>query len=151
MFVRYEFIFCPVQSHYPWKGIFETDATSGPVAVGHLKLNGHPKAIVVAPGQKIEAEAVYTFDPDKSTFFGHYEIVIGLKGEGPQVVIGSEGLADGKTKEVFTLVAPERTGIYQIRFRPAKIIFKSSAFDTWQDADGNEPDATTTIGLIVVK
>lgn len=66
-------------------------------------------------------------------------------------MIRNAGLGDGKTKEEFTLVAPERTGTYQIRLRPAKIIFNSPAFDAWQDADGNEPDATTTIGLIIVK
>ncbi len=137
--------------HYPWKGIIQTEATSGPVTVGHLKLNGHSKAIVAAPGQTIAAEVKCAFDPDKSTFFGHYEIVIGLKGLGPQVVIGSEGLADGKTKEEFTLVAPETRGIYEIRFRPAKIIFKLPAFSEWLDSEGHEPDAKTTIGLIVVK
>jgi hypothetical protein len=137
--------------HYPWKGMVQTEATSGPVTLGHLKLNGHSKAIVASPGQEIDAEVECTFNPEETTFFGHYEVVIGLKDVGPQVAIGEAGLPAGRVKEKFTLVAPEQNGIYQIRFRPAKIIFHTLAFDSWKDAEGNEPDAAATIGIIIVK
>jgi hypothetical protein len=138
--------------HYSWKGIIEDTATSGPVTLKHLELNDHSRAVVVKPGERIEAEVKCNLDPDQCSIFGLYRIVVGIKGEGPQAVIGNEaGLVAGKTREQFVLIAPSKPGMYQIRFRPVDAVFKSTALNAWKDSEGNEPDAKTTIGVIIVK
>src|SRR5438876_243646 len=39
--------------HYTWKGVIEDHTTIGVATLSHLQLNGHPKAVVVHPGEKI--------------------------------------------------------------------------------------------------
>jgi hypothetical protein len=139
-------------NYYHWKGVLEDEATSGPVTLKHLELNDHSKAVVVKPGEKIDAEVKCILDPEHCSIFGLYRIVVGIKGEGPQVVIGHEsGLIARKSWETFTLRAPDKPGLYQIRFKPVDAYLKSTALQAWKDEDGNEPDGTTTIGIIVVK
>src|SRR5690349_20844261 len=101
--------------NYHWKGLIEEKATSGPVTLKHLELNDHSRAIIVKPGEKIEAEVTCNLDAKQCSVFGVYRIVIGIKGEGAQAVIGNEsGLVAGKTREKFTLIAPDKSGMYQI-------------------------------------
>ncbi len=139
-------------NHYHWKGVLEDAATSGPVTLKHLELNDHSRAVVVKAGEKIDAEVKCILDPEQCSIFGLYRIVVGIKGEGPQAVIANEsGLIARKSRESFTLIAPDKPGLYQIRFRPVDAYFQSTALHAWKDEAGNEPDGTTTIGIIVVK
>jgi hypothetical protein len=139
-------------NNYHWKGLIQDKATSGPVTLKHLELNEHSRAVIVKPGETIEAEVKCNLDAEKCSVFSVYRIVVGLKGEGPQAVIGNEsGLLPKKTIEKFTLTAPEKAGMYQIRFRSVDTLFKSTALKAWKDDNDNEPDGTTTIGIIFVK
>jgi len=139
--------------HYHWKGVIEDKATSGPVTLQHLELNGHSRAVIVQPGEKIEAEVKCSLDAEQCSVFDLYRVVVGIKGEGPQSVIGNElGLGVGKTSEKFTLIAPGKPGVYQIRFRSVlDAFFKETALHAWKDEEGNEPDGKATIGIIFVK
>lgn len=138
--------------NYHWKGIVEDKATSGPATLKELELNGDSRAIVVKPGERIEAKVRCKLDSKQCALSSVYRIVVGIQGEGPQAVIGNElGLVAGKSKEKFTLIAPQKAGIYQIRFRTVEAYLESSALSAWKDSDGNEPDGTTTIGILVVK
>lgn len=139
-------------NHYHWKGILEDKATSGPITLKHLELNNHSRAVVVKPREEIDAKVKCILDPEQCSIFDLYKIVVGIQGEGPQAVIGNEsGLIAGKSREKFTLKAPDKPGVYQIRFRPVNTYFQSTALHAWKDEAGKEPDGTTTIGLIVVK
>jgi hypothetical protein len=139
-------------NNYHWKGLIQDKATSGPATLKHLELNEHSRAVIVKPGEKIEAEVKCNLDSEKCSIFGVYRIVVGLNGEGAQAVIGNEsGLIAGKTIEKFTLTAPEKAGMYQIRFRSVDALFKATALKAWEDENGNEPDGKTTIGVIIVK
>lgn len=138
--------------NYHWKGLVQERATSGPVTLKHLEMNGHSKAVVAKPGERIEAEIQCNVDPAKTSSFAIYRAVIGINGKGPQAVVGTEaGLTAGKTLEKFDLIAPAEAGVYQVRFRTADAFFESTARDAWKDKNGNEPDGTTTIGIIIVK
>ncbi len=137
---------------YDWKGMIEHKATSGPAMLKHLELNDNGRVIVVKPGEEIHAEVKCELDSEKCSNFGMYRVVVGLKDDGPQAVLGNEpGFAAGKSREKFTLVAPEKPGFYQIRFRAVDAFLRTTAKDAWKDDDGNEPDAKTTIGIIYVK
>lgn len=43
-------------NNYHWKGILQDKATSGAATLKHLELNDHSRAIIVKPGESIEAE-----------------------------------------------------------------------------------------------
>lgn len=139
-------------NHYHWKGVLEDKATSGPATLKHLELNDHSRAVAVKAGEKIDAEVTCIIDPEQCSIFGLYRIVVGIKGVGPQAVIGNEsGLLAGKSRETFTLKAPDKPGIYEIRFKSVNAYLQSTAIHAWQDEAGNEPDGTTTIGIIIVQ
>lgn len=138
--------------NYHWKGILQDEAVVGPATLRHLELNGHKRAVAVRPGERIEGIVQCTLDSSKCSSLSFYRIVLGIKGKGPQVAIGNElGAVAKESLERFSLVAPNERGIYQLRFRVVESLFESSALDAWVDHEGNEPDGTATIGIIVVK
>jgi hypothetical protein len=137
--------------NYRWKGIIQDRATSEFETLSHLKLNDHSRIVAVKSGEKIQGVVNCFLDPKKVSFFNIYRVVVGLKGVGPQSAIGkSLGASAGETTEHFTLVAPKTPGFYQVRFRMSDYLLESSAMEAWYDDEGQEPDASTTIGLIYV-
>jgi hypothetical protein len=138
--------------NYHWKGVIQEKASSGAVTLEKIRLNGHSKAVVVKPGERIEGSVKCILDRNQCSALSFYRVVLGIKGEGAQESIGNElGLMAGPSEEKFALIAPQEPGIYQVRFRLVDAYFKGNAFDAWEDDEGNEPDGTTTIGLIFVK
>jgi hypothetical protein len=138
--------------NYHWKGIIQEKASSGAMTLEGIKLNGHSKVVAVKPQEKIDGSVHCNLDREKCAALSFYRVVLGIKGEGPQETIGNElGLVAGESKEKFVLTAPKEPGLYQIRFRLVDAYFKGNALDAWEDEEGNEPDGTTTIGLIFVK
>lgn len=138
--------------NYSWKGLIQDEASSGAETLSQLKLNNRGKVVVVRPGEAVQGEVVCSLNSEKAHNLNVYRVVIGLYGEGPQTTIGTAlGVYGGSSKEEFSLTAPMKPGIYQIRFRTADNILESKALDAWIDKKGNEPDASTTIGIIYVK
>jgi hypothetical protein len=137
---------------YKWKGIIEDEVTFDKVTLEHFRLNGHSKAIIVNPGERIEGKVHCILDRKQCSPLHFYRVVLGIKGEGAQTTIGNEfGLTAGESKEKFTLIAPERSDLYQVRFKVVDSLFKGNALDAWKDEQGNEPDAHTTVAFIFVK
>lgn len=143
-----------VQKHfdkYKWKGVIENHVTSGVATLSHLKLNSHSKAVVVRPADKVECEVQSFLDPEKCSAISFYRVVIGLKGIGPQTTICNYlGAVAGDSFEKFTLTAPLEPGVYEVRFRVVESFTETEARNGWT-VEGNEPDSTTTIGVIIVK
>lgn len=137
---------------YSWQGLIQDKASTGVATLEHFKMNGHHRAITAKPGEKIECKIKTYLDPAKCADLSFYRIIIGIKGEGPQTTICNyPGLFAGESKEKFTLRAPSKPGLYEVRFRPVESFTSSDALDNWYDWKGQEPDATTTIGVIYVK
>lgn len=138
--------------NYHWKGLIQDEATSGVTTLKHLELKNHAKAIVVKPGERVEGIVQCNLDREQCSNLKVYRVVLGLQGKGAQTTIGNElGIIAGESVESFALVAPSEPGIYQIRFRTVEEVLKKAALDDWVDEKGDEPDGTTTIGIIVVK
>jgi hypothetical protein len=138
--------------NYHWKGVIQEKAQSGAVSLKHLEMNGHSKAVVVKPGERIEGVIQCDLDREQCSPLHLYRVVLGIKGQGAQTTIGNElGVVAGKSTERFTLIAPSEPGMYQIRFRLVESLLQSTALNDWVDDKGNEPDGTTTIGIIFVK
>lgn len=138
--------------NYPWKGLIQDKASSGPATLKHLQLNGHPKVVAVKPGERIEGIVQCHLHRDKCDPWAHYRVVLGIKGVGPQTTIFNHfGFLAGESLEKFVLIAPSQPGLYEIRFKHVEAILENTAFDAWKDENGNEPDGTTTIGIIYVK
>ncbi len=138
--------------NYSWKGIVQDHASSGVETLSQLKLNNRGKVLFVHPGETIHGEVVCSLNSEAAHTLNVYRVVIGLYGKGPQTTIGRTlGVYGGSATEQFSLTAPMEPGIYQIRFRTADNYLESKALDAWVDEKGNEPGASTTIGIIYVK
>lgn len=137
---------------YSWKGLIQDKATSDHVTLKHLELNNNARVVVVKPEERIDATVQLNLHKNEVSMTSLYRIVIGIKDIGPQTTIGNEfGFLAGKSLESFTMYAPAKKGIYEIRFRAVDSLSQDKAMKAWHDEEGNEPDARTTIGLIVVK
>lgn len=141
-----------LQSH-DFKGVIKDHVSSGPATVSAVTLNGHKRAIVVKPGERIEGKLKYKLDKDRCKDIQYHRILLGLKDVGPQttVGIGIGFLADKENEETFTLIAPEKPGVYQIRFRSVENYTETEALKHWKDEHGNEPSVKKTVGIVVVK
>ncbi len=138
--------------NYDGKGLVQGEATSGEATLKHLQLNCHPRAVVVQPGERVEGTVLCKLDKEKCSALGFYRVVLGISSRGAQTTIGNYfRISTGESSEMFALIAPQEPGIYQIRFRTVHRFFKGNALDAWIDEKGNEPDGSTTIGLIIVK
>lgn len=138
--------------NYHWKGLLQDEATSGAVTLKNLQLNNHSKVVVVKPGERVEGIVQCNLDREQCSALTVYRVVLGIKGVGPQTTIGNElGLLAGESLERFSLIAPSKDGTYQVCFRAAQGLLQKTALDAWIDENGNEPDATTAIGIIFVK
>ena len=139
-------------NNYDWKGIVQDHASSDPVTLKHLKMNGQSKAVAVLPGEKIDCEVRCDLDREKCSAFSLYRVVMGIKGEGAQTTIGNElGIVAGESVERFSLHAPSQPGFYEVRFKVVKSLRENKAIESWKDDHGKEPKASTTVGIIFVK
>lgn len=138
--------------NYHWKGLVQDTASSNGVTLKYLNLNGHSKAVVVRPGERIEGNVLCNIDSSQCSSLQFYRVVLGLKGVGAQTTIGNElGLVAGESQEKFVLIAPKEPGLYQVRFKLVESLLEENALKSWVDGNGHEPDGTTTIGVILVK
>ncbi len=137
---------------YSWKGMIEDEVTVEPATLSNVQMKGHSKATIVKPGEEIECQANCFLDPNKCSSLSFYRVVIGIKGEGAQTTIGNcLGTVAGKSTEKWVLRAPEKPGIYEVRFRVVTHFTESEALKSWVDEKGKEPHAKTTIGIVVVQ
>ncbi len=138
--------------NYHWKGLIQDEATSGAVTLKHLQLNGHSKAVVARPGERIQGTVLCDLDSKQCASLSLYRVVLGIKGKGAQTTIGNElGIIASESLENFVLIAPSEPGIYQIRYRLVESFAKKAALEAWVDENGHEPSAATTIGIVLVK
>lgn len=138
--------------HYEWKGVIQGEATSGACTLSDFKMNERHRAVVVKPGEIIDADVTCYLDPQKSSAVEIYRVVIGFKKLGPQTTIcNCLGISSGKKLENFNLIAPTEPGFYEVRFRTVNKVLESNAIAAWTDEKGEEPDSSTTIGIVWVK
>lgn len=138
--------------NYSWEPMIQDKESSGGETLNHLKLNNRGKVIVVRPGETVRGEVICSLNSDETSPLKVYRAVIGLYGVGPQITVGTSlGACGGASKEEFILTAPNEPGMYQIRFRGADNFLGSSALESWYDEKGEEPNASTIIGILYVK
>ncbi|MGR3973984.1 MAG: hypothetical protein QRY72_05410 [Candidatus Rhabdochlamydia sp.] len=134
--------------HYPWKGFIENKNQEGALTLQNFTLNGHSRAVIVEKGDLVECEIEMSVDPATYTPLSNYHVVIGLKGKGPQALIGNNFI---KSCEKFQLIAPQVPGVYEVRYRLNENLTEKQAFCAWINSEGKGPPNTATIGLIIVK
>ena len=77
------------------------------------------------------------------------QIIIGIAGKGAQACLYNGGTeAQGST--YFNITAPQKPGVYKIRFRYAPAYQLPNAVKSWWNVD-HAPTPQATVGIIAVK
>jgi hypothetical protein len=137
---------------YPWQGLIKSELNLGHVSVRDFRLDSHPYALAVEAGDQVKGEITCLLNRKKCSPIDFYQVIIGLKNVGPKAVVGDLNYTlKAKGVEEFTFIAPEEPGIYEVRCRLHQSFFTPEAEKMWWDSEGNEPDASHTIGFLIVK
>lgn len=135
----------------PWLGLIADEVTYGPITVSRVHIHEGDKFVIAAPGESLNGSLRYRIDTDDLKALQRYHLVIGIKGkEAQECVAHSLGVWDSKGKANFTLVAPQKPGIYQVRFLFVDDWTCASAKNEWNSGK-NVPSSNATIGVIIVE
>ncbi|MCB1118589.1 MAG: hypothetical protein KDK65_01375 [Chlamydiia bacterium] len=109
------------------------------------------KYVITYPGMVHKVSVNYELDPEVLSNFDFHHFMYGLDTTGAQgCLLHSLGLTKRKGQTVFSIQAPEKPGIYQLRFchTTGYGVFEQVKDDWWKK--GSET-AKTIMGIIVVK
>jgi len=135
---------------FPWLGLVSNEVKYGPVTVSNVELHDGDKLVVAAPGQELKGSLHYKFDSDNKLFH-HSHLVVGIKGIGSQECVADTfNLWDSSGKSSFTLIAPVKPGVYEVRFMYTENTSCQEALELW-DPLVMETSMHATIGVIVVE
>ena len=135
----------------PWLGLVTNEITYGPITVSNVNIHDGQKLAFAVPGETLKGALNYKVDSEYLDSLHLYHLVIGIKGEGAQDCITHNlGLWNSRGHGHFTLKAPEKPGLYEVRFFFTEALTCSGARDTWNSGD-DKPSAAATIGIIVVE
>lgn len=133
----------------PWIGLVAKEVKYGSITLKDLDLDKSGRLVMAEPGEVIEAEVKYKVDSDQMDSLSLHHVIVGIKGEDDAACIThSFGLWDKKGKSSFTLKAPEKKGVYEVRFGYTEAVFCDEAVKAWKD---DTPSAEATVGIIIVE
>lgn len=135
----------------PWLGLIADEVTYGPIKISHVHIHDGDKFVIADPGEVFHGSLKYHIKTDDLEFFHKYHLIIGLKEYGAQeCVTHSRALWNSKGKAHFKLTAPQKPGIYQVRFLFVEDAHCSSAKNLWNSGI-SAPGAHATIGVLIVE
>lgn len=123
--------------------------TYGQVALLGFNLNNSGNKITVRPGEIIPATAMYLYYCPVCQIGSINQIIVGIAGEGAQACLYN-GSIEAQGAANFTLKAPQKPGMYQVRFRYAQAYSCQEAIKYWWNVD-HAPTAQATVAIITVQ
>ena len=135
----------------PWIGLIANQITYGPITISDVNIHDGDKLAFASPGETLNGMLKYKVDSKDLDSLHLYHLVIGIKKEGAQDCITHNlGMWNSKGHGHFSLKAPEKPGIYEVRFLFTEGLTCARAREAWNS--GNEkPSAAATIGIIIVE
>lgn len=123
--------------------------TYGQVALLGFNLNNSGNKITVRPGEIIPTTAMYLYYCPVCQMGSINQIIVGIAGEGAQACLYN-GSIEGQGAATFILKAPQKPGMYQVRFRYAQAYSCQEAIKYWWNVD-HAPTAQATVAIITVQ
>lgn len=138
-------------TEFPWIGLVAKEITLGPITISNVSINKGERFAYVGPGETLKGKLKYEVDSKDLHMLHLYHLTVGIKNEGAQdCVTHNLGAWDSKGRGKFILKAPEKPGIYEVRFLFTEGLTCANARETW-NSDDEKPSASATIGIIIVK
>lgn len=137
------------------------------IAISDVDIHGEGATAHVKPGETIGVHAHYQWRWAREQG-SIVQIIVGIDGEGAQAAIANGFVKGGRyfdhhplyfrgqwiditEKDVdFVIVAPEKPGTYEVRFRYAQAYLPHEAVADWWSVD-HSPTEKATIGKIIVE
>lgn len=142
---------------YPWLALAMNEIDYGPFTIWdvHLKPEGTKGSgsplVIVNPEGNITGTLRYYVDAEHLKALHRYHLVVGIKGIGAQdCITHTWGIWSGNGSGAFSLKAPPKPGIYEVRFVYYDATTCEDARSIWNNNTG-EPSSFATIGVIIVK
>jgi hypothetical protein len=136
---------------FPWIGLVADKLNYGPITIRDVNIHDGDKLALVAPGEKLNGTLKYKINSKHLEALHRYHLVIGIKEEGAQdCVTHNLGLWSSKGTGKFTLKAPKKAGVYQVRILFTEGLTCEGAREAWNTEKG-QPSAAATIGVIIVE
>lgn len=136
---------------FPWMGLIADKINYGPITISDVNIHDGDKLAVVAPGETLKGTLRYRVNSKDLEALHRYHLVIGIKGQGAQdCVTHNLGMWDSKGRGKFTLKAPQKAGLYEVRFLFTEGLTCEGAREAWNSGQC-QPSAAATIGVIIVE
>ena len=136
---------------HPWLGLLSNEIHYGPITISEVNIHDGDKLAIAAPGEALRGSLRYKIDSKDLKMFHPYHLVVGIKGIGAQdCVTHTFGIADSSGKGSFTLTAPMKPGVYEVRFFYSEAPLCEQVRELW-DSENLEPSSKATIGIIIVE
>lgn len=134
---------------FPYMGLAVKETTYGPITLKKLDFGGCGRIVCATPGEIINGSVKYKVDADKMETLHLHHIIIGIKGQDHQdCITHSLGVWNSKGTANFSLVAPSKRGIYEVRFDHEQAFLCQDAISAWQK---DNPSSSATVGFIIVE
>lgn len=135
----------------PWLGLIADQITLGPIKISDVSIHDGNKLACVSPGETIKGKLKYEVNSTDLESFHLYHLTVGIKNEGAQDCITHNlGMWNSKGRGHFTLKAPEKRGVYEVRFLLTEGLTCANARDAW-NSNKEKPTSAATIGIIIVE
>jgi hypothetical protein len=120
------------------------------ITISNFYFENNKKFIFVEPNQDFSACMHYSIDASALKTLKRHHLIIGLYDAGPQqCILHAYGIKDSEGEVCATLKAPEKKGVYQVRFCHSIGLTDDEAQKAWWRGEG--PSAKTIVGIVVVK
>lgn len=120
------------------------------ITISHFRFENDKKYVISNPGETIPAYMHYAIDASALKTLHRHHLIIGLYDDGPQeCILHSYGIKDSEGDVSVNLIAPEKKGVYQVRFCHSIGLTDEQAQKAWWRGKG--PSAKTIVGIVVVK
>lgn len=134
----------------PGIGLIADSITFDGITIGNFRFENEKKFVFAEPGDEVPVYMHYEIDASALKTLHLHHLIIGLYDDGPQTcVLHSLGIKDSEGEATVTLKAPEKKGVYQVRFCHSIGLTDHEAQKAWWRGDG--PSAKTIVGIMVVK
>lgn len=142
---------CEYLEECPWIGLVADQITLGPIKISKVSIHEGDKLAFVSPGEDLKGRLKYEIESKDLDLLHLYHLTVGIKNQGAQdCVTHNLGVWGSKGRGHFTLKAPEKPGVYEVRFLLTDGLTCERARDAWNSSI-EKPSSAATIGIIVVE
>jgi hypothetical protein len=133
----------------PYIGLVAKEISYGPITLKDLDLDHNGRVVIAKPNEELNGTIKYKVDSGDLDTLKVHHIIVGIKDQDAQTCIAHAfGIADKEGKTHFTLIAPAKKGVYEIRFDYQTALTCGEAAKCWRE---DPPSSKAAVGIIIVE